>query len=405
MLRLILLPLVFLSGSFFLHAQSAWTIYNDTNSMLPQNTVRCIAVDAANNKWVGTDFGLAVFDNASWTIYNTSNSGLPDNNVRAITMDAQGNKWIGTLSGGVARFDGAAWMIYDQGNSPLPSDFVRAITFDDSGAVWLGTSSGLARFDGTFWQVWNSSNSSLISNHIAAIAIGEDNTKYLGTINGGMTYMTDTSMTHYNLWNGLLPDNTVLSIALDSSGYRWIGMPSGGMMVHYGGSSWQWYATINSGIQSDEINAIHIDGDNRVYIASQNKGLIIKEGFAFTSYDSTNSPVPDLDVLCITKDINGIVWLGTMYGGLVKLDEGILNSVEEIDNSGQLLLWPNVIGKGQMFNVSGSNVQVRIYDSMGRLCQDALCSGQMRAELEKGMYLVEMKREHTIRFAKLIVSD
>jgi ligand-binding sensor domain-containing protein len=40
--------------------------------------------------------GLAKFDGVNWTVYNTSNSRLPDNYVRAIAIDGQGNKWIGT---------------------------------------------------------------------------------------------------------------------------------------------------------------------------------------------------------------------------------------------------------------------------------------------------------------------
>jgi ligand-binding sensor domain-containing protein len=45
------------------------------------------------NRWGG---GLAKFDGVNWTVYNTSNSGLPDNYVYAIAIDGQGNKWIGT---------------------------------------------------------------------------------------------------------------------------------------------------------------------------------------------------------------------------------------------------------------------------------------------------------------------
>jgi ligand-binding sensor domain-containing protein len=42
--------------------------------------------------------GLAKFDGVNWTVYNTSNSGLPDNYVNAIAIDGQGNKWIGTAN-------------------------------------------------------------------------------------------------------------------------------------------------------------------------------------------------------------------------------------------------------------------------------------------------------------------
>src|SRR5687767_12085019 len=87
-------------------AQNAWTVYNSSNSQLPENSVRCIAEDLNNVKWIGTDYGLAAFDGATWTIYQTFNSGIPDNSIRSIAIDDFNNKWIGTFNGGLAKYDG-----------------------------------------------------------------------------------------------------------------------------------------------------------------------------------------------------------------------------------------------------------------------------------------------------------
>jgi ligand-binding sensor domain-containing protein len=65
---------------------------------------------------------LAKFDGVNWTVYNTSNSGLPDNYVRAIAIDGQGNKWIGTLGEGLAKFDDVNWTVYNTSNSGLPDN-------------------------------------------------------------------------------------------------------------------------------------------------------------------------------------------------------------------------------------------------------------------------------------------
>ena len=46
---------------------------------------------------MGGPGGLAAFDGTNWTIYNTSNSGLPDNHVQSIAIDENGTKWIGTF--------------------------------------------------------------------------------------------------------------------------------------------------------------------------------------------------------------------------------------------------------------------------------------------------------------------
>ncbi len=121
-----------------------WTVYNTSNSGLPDNYVLTIAIDGGGNKWIGTGWGgVAKFDGVNWTVYNTSNSGLPSNYVRAIAIDGQGNKWIGTGYGGLAKFDGVNWTVYNTSNSGLPSDCVHAIAIDGQGNKWIGTGGGL----------------------------------------------------------------------------------------------------------------------------------------------------------------------------------------------------------------------------------------------------------------------
>src|SRR4030095_434692 len=90
-------------------AQPGWTIYNTSNSPIPENAVRCIAIDGNGVKWIGTDFGLASFDDVTWTIYQTSNSNLPDNSIRSLAIDHQNSIWVGTFNGGLAKFDGSSW--------------------------------------------------------------------------------------------------------------------------------------------------------------------------------------------------------------------------------------------------------------------------------------------------------
>src|SRR5436190_7286206 len=114
------LPVLF-AGSIFFHLSAVaqpWTIFNDGNSQLPQNTIRCLAVDAQNRKWIGTDLGLVVYNDTNWTIYTTANTagGLTDNSIRSITFDAAGNVWLGTFQGGACRFDGTNWISYKVSN-------------------------------------------------------------------------------------------------------------------------------------------------------------------------------------------------------------------------------------------------------------------------------------------------
>src|SRR5262245_26500621 len=94
------------------HAQPAFTIFNTVNSGLHDNTVEAITLDHQGRKWIGTDYGVAVYNDTTWTIYQTGNSGISDNFIKCITFDAAGTAWIGTYSGGVNKFDGTNWTSY-----------------------------------------------------------------------------------------------------------------------------------------------------------------------------------------------------------------------------------------------------------------------------------------------------
>ncbi len=332
-----------IAGSIFVsgRSQGAWNIYSTANSLLPWNTVRCIVVDTATNlKWIGTDYGLASFDGTTWATYTTVNSSIPDDAIRSLAIDENGDLWAGTLQSGVAKFDGAAWTIYDMSNSGIPDNMVKAVAFDTAGNLWVGTPSGLGKFDWSTWTTWNISNSTLISHNITCITIGKNNIKRIGTLNGGLAYYNDTAFTVYSYWTGTLPENTVTSVDIDSTGKPWVAMNASGIIVHYGGPAWVWMNTINSSIQSDVINHIHVSKDQKKYISTMDKGIIIYNGTTFVNYDSANSPFPDSWATCAVKDTAGIVWIGTLNEGLVRLDESILNGVQEQALPDDIILGP-----------------------------------------------------------------
>src|SRR6185295_10049849 len=111
-----MLPVLFAGSIFFssslLMAQPGWTIYNLAIMLNSSNTVHCITVDSQNRKWVGTNWGLVIYDDATWTIDTIGNSGIPDNGIRCITFDPSGNAWIGTFNSGVVKYDGTTWTTY-----------------------------------------------------------------------------------------------------------------------------------------------------------------------------------------------------------------------------------------------------------------------------------------------------
>jgi ligand-binding sensor domain-containing protein len=317
----------FVGGGFAKFDGTIWTVYNTSNSGLPDNNVTSIAIDDSGNKWIATEGGLAKFDGTNWTVYTTSNSGLPSNYLTSILIDGSGNKWIGTSSG-LAKFDGTNWTTYTTSNSGLPGNYLTSIFIDGSGNKWIGTSSGLAKFDGTNWTTYTTSNSGLPSNYTSSIAIDSSGNKWIGT-SSGLAKFDGTSWSVYTTSNLGLPNNYVSSISIDGSGNKWIGTSSG--LAKFDGTSWSVYTTSNLGLPNNYVSSISIDGSGNKWIGTSS-GLAKFDGTNWTTYTISNSGLPSNDLTSIFIDGSGNKWIGTS-SGLAKFD-GTNWTVYNSSNSG-----------------------------------------------------------------------
>lgn len=132
-----------------------WTFFREYGSGWNTN-IEAIDVDHDGNIWaiLSSRQGLARFDGQSWKAFDTNNSSIPTNTIREVAIDTANHKWLATAQG-VAQYNGSAWTTYNPGNSALPTSNIHSITTDDKGHVWAGNDESLARFDGSSWKVLN----------------------------------------------------------------------------------------------------------------------------------------------------------------------------------------------------------------------------------------------------------
>jgi len=288
---------------------SNWTVYNESNSGLPDNQVIALAIDGSNI-WIGTHGeGLAKFDGSNWIVYNESNSGLPHNSVYALAIDGF-NIWIGT-QGGLAKFDGTNWIVYDTSNSGLPDNWVRSLAIDGFN-IWTGTYyGGLAEFDGTNWTVYNTSNSDLPDNEVLALAIDGSDNIWIGI--WGLAKFDGTNWTVYDTSNSGLPYDRVYTLAIDGRDNIWIGTFGGGL-AKFDGTNWTVYKTYNSGLPDGGVLSLAIDGFN-IWIGTW-EGLALFDGSNWAVYKTSNSGLPDNWVYALAIDGSDNIWIGTWLGGL-----------------------------------------------------------------------------------------
>lgn len=154
-------------------ADAGLIVYDDLNQRfsylggpgqgnLPGKQVFTLAVDLQGEVWAGTNNGVAVFTSTP-DIFTSGYQGaylpiferrplLQGQVIRSIAVDGANQKWIGTDTG--------LWLFNETGeemiqhfttrNSPLPSDKIRDISVDPStGEVLIGTEGGIAVYRGT----------------------------------------------------------------------------------------------------------------------------------------------------------------------------------------------------------------------------------------------------------------
>ena len=209
--------------------------------------------------WIHTS---VVFSDETWTTLR--------NGSRITDIELQDDYVWAKTQGGLIRWDmidgSYKWFTADDG---LISDKLTAIFVSNNSDLWIGTRDGLQKYDGTSFTTYTSQDSDLLENSISGIAEAEDGTMWFSSY-GGVLSFDGTKWTEYTAENsGLLVDYT-RNITIDNAGIVWITYSaywSDGKQENYGvvsfdGSTWMNYSTDNSGLGSNDIDAIVVDSNN-----------------------------------------------------------------------------------------------------------------------------------------------
>ena len=382
------------------------TIYNEQNSGLPFNTVRCLEIQN-NCIWVGTDVGLAKFENDKWEVYTSLNSPLYSDDIRSIKSEGDSVVWIGTVQGGLFSFNGSDWENYNVSNSGLLDNLVRDINIDQNNNIWLATTEGIFMFDRTNWLHWNIQDNNLLTNNITSIEIGLHNEKYVGTINGGIIYFDSINQfIEYTIINSGLPDNSILDIDFDSNGQPWFISPAAGLVTDNGiGGPWTYYNHMNSGISTSSLNCLKYYGA-QIVIGSEVAGLIFKNNESWEFLNSDNSSLPDDHILCIQIDNGQNIWAGTFNGGLCKIEfENSLNTLTQES----FIIYPNVLSSnGTVRFERYFSGNLSMYNSVGELVyQNTLIDKNnfiLPIHIDTGHYQLKLSNDTSIQTQQLIIN-
>ncbi len=174
-------------------------MFTEANSELPSDYVSSLASVDEEILWVGTDRGLASWDDGIWTLFTKENSGLLSDNIMCLEVDSKGTLWVGSDSGINSHMDGK-WTSLRTGAE------VQALEYDDAtGTLWAGMAGGI-----------------------------------ISKLNGDRL-VEALRIPRYESYPGFFEDNYVNDLKLDSQERLWAALASG--LECYSGGSWKHYSS------------------------------------------------------------------------------------------------------------------------------------------------------------------
>ncbi|MBC8043063.1 MAG: hypothetical protein IAF08_06420 [Rhizobacter sp.] len=196
-----------LLGKFEGFGNTTWSFFQN----IPSRNVRCVAADANEFAWFFTpDRGLYRFDGS------TSALVMPDrpmfNDVRQMKADASGKKWLCTDRGLVILDDAqtpARWQAFTTDDGLISND-VTSIAFSPRGGkIAVGTKKGVSFYNGEYWMNFTVRDG-LASDDIAAVALSETDELWMATPLGVYS-VRDNALDYAKIAESLLAqENTYL---------------------------------------------------------------------------------------------------------------------------------------------------------------------------------------------------
>ena len=194
---------------------------------LPGNNVYCLAKDKNGFIWIGTDNGIGVIQCATNYFQQPCDAVWPviqqdlfagylfqGQQVKCIAVDGANRKWVGTNNG--------VWLVSAEGdkiiqhftasNSPLPDNNVQKLVINpNTGEVFISTFTGIVSYRSTATEGTTTNDSVLVfpnpvppgySGTIAIRGVSENALVKIADLSGRLVYQTQ-ALGGQAVWNGL----------------------------------------------------------------------------------------------------------------------------------------------------------------------------------------------------------
>ena len=274
----------------------------------------------------------------------TVDEGLTQNTINVFFQDSRGFLWMGTQDG-LNVYDGYQFRVirHEPGNTnSLSHNWVWDIYQDRDDKFWIATWKGLTVIDPVDFSFSCFLPDSLNPGAIKGdrpVSLVQDSRGYLwvGTWGGGLNRYDPLTGRFKSFIvseeNPDLPGPLVRKLFIDSGGNLWIGTWNGLWKCsgldeeEYRFRHYRHEPGLNGSLSSNKITCLEEDLEGNIWIGTLEGGVnkmdTADQEFTVLRYDPNNlSTVSSNDISAIRCDRSGAIWVGTVSHGLNRIDPG-----------------------------------------------------------------------------------
>jgi ligand-binding sensor domain-containing protein len=308
-----------------------FTVWNSSNSNLPNNMNNQISIDRKGIIWLTVDAGLVKFDG---TKFHNAEQTITDKGkyfaYYALATDNDNVKWVYGKNN-IYSYNDKEWKIYDP--KEIGFDGVYEIVNNPrTGEVFFCADEGLIIYKNGKWSSLNKENvREMPSNRVSYAKKDSRNRIWIGTFSGSVMIDENGKALSFETTNTVLKGKCITSMDEDEEGNLYFSLyefggadgkvnRNEGIAIWYKDGTVKQFTTENSGMPFNHANCVLFDRKEKVlWISTDRAGLVrydLKGGWE--NYHSDNSPIPTSYISAMEFDAKGDLYLATRQG-LVKI--------------------------------------------------------------------------------------
>lgn len=236
--------------------------------------------------------------------------GLPQNQIRAIKQTRDGYLWLATFDG-LARFDGIRFVVFNRANTPaLRSNIFTALFEDRAGNLWIGSDGGLVRYQNGQFTTFTTAEG-LVTDMVTSVAETPDGTLLVATRNHVQS-LRGGALVREPL-KGLPARRNFRQLLVSSVGDVFA-LTNDGLLQWRPGGEWQEH------LRGQNLVSVTEDGNGNLWLGTVGQGVLRWRAGQAESFQIKPGALDNI-VYAMTSDALGQLWAGT-HGGLYQFSAG-----------------------------------------------------------------------------------